>query len=170
MKITSAFIFFFNYDANPNSQNNFKKLIIYMSATKSITTLSNFFLITFFLTGCISNPMFPDSNFSPISNRPKWIWYKEGGSQDELAKDNYHCLLNAQQKTYNIQSNMPIINSFHNSSPFGNGFHNNSSFGNGIGFTYTTSHNKQVVTNHVILKACMNAHGWYQREITEPLD
>ena len=34
------------------------------------------------------------------SNR---IWYREGGTQDELAKDRYFCLLNSQQKVYDAQ-------------------------------------------------------------------
>lgn len=74
------------------------------------------------------------------------IWYREGSTQDELAKDRYFCLLNSQQKVYDAQGGGSI--EFNGQSRYVPG--------------YAT---KQFITNQTLFNACMNAHGWYLTEM-----
>lgn len=74
------------------------------------------------------------------------IWYREGGTQDELAKDQYFCLLNSQQTVYDAQGGRNI------------GFNGQNS--------YIPGHATQrFITNQTLFNACMNAHGWYLIEM-----
>jgi hypothetical protein len=88
-------------------------------------------LLALFLTGC------------ETSHR---IWYKEGGTQDELAKDRYYCLLNSQQKVSNARGGETVEV-------------------NGQSRYITGYATKQFITNQTLFDACMNAHGWYLTEM-----
>lgn len=77
-----------------------------------------------------------------------FFWYKEGANQNELSKDKYMCLQQSQQRILNVKNdtNIEIEGRNHHFA----------------GYT-----EEKVITNKALYHSCMNAHGWYLKELLQ---